>query len=368
MDMGGGMELPPEHINFGNCNIRPGRNPSFSPPTTGFTIDFTNDYPNQDTNYAPICSIEKYPQAYEGDAQGQFGDNKQDTDHNITIIDKNPPAETTKTLGIKSMHIPDSVFIEYKQYPIPNNGPHRTMWAAYGDYHYCPPTRYMHNLEHGAIVFLYHVCAINEQVKKFKNLAKNCLWKHVISGWENGLNETYPFAVVAWHKVLYLKNLDDLDAMKNTVVPFIQRYAKAGGSGEGNCWGNGGFVNQLIKNASIVTSVEDTEICPNGYVSGDRQELEVENPIKTITFEDEITQSSASTEEAIISTESAPTQNDTLISSTQTPIENKIAELQQETTTLAQAISDNSDKIFHEAVLATFSVLFLQPLSFENIA
>ena len=32
MDMGG-MELPPEHINFGNCNIRPGRNPSFSPPT-----------------------------------------------------------------------------------------------------------------------------------------------------------------------------------------------------------------------------------------------------------------------------------------------------------------------------------------------
>lgn len=385
--MGGGMELPPEHINFGNCNIRPGRNPSFAPPTNGYTMDFKNDYPDQDTNYSPICTIEKYPQAYSGDSQGQFPVQSNSLDHNITSLDKNPPIETTKTLGIKYMHIPDDLYIEYNN-PIPNNGPHRTMWAAYGDYHYCPPTRYMHNLEHGAIVFLYHACARNEQVKKFKNLAKNCLWKHIISGWEKGLNETYPFAIVAWHKVLYLKNMDDVAAVDTTVVPFIKRYAKAGGSGEGNCWGNGGFVNQLIRNASIVTSVEDTEICPNGYGDSggvlnvaepivtpkpeeDEQDVDEEKEgemepseelqnISVSTMNTEVSDENSAEITGIDYDEKMEIKNDFQNSSkTQTSVENKIADLQLETTTLAQAVAQNSDKILHEAVIATFAVMFL---------
>merc|ERR1739848_654900 len=40
-------------------------------------------------------------------------------------------------------------------------------------------------------------------------------------------------------------------------------------------------------------------------------------------------------------------------------IATKLAALEQETSTLAEKIASNSDKIFHEAVIATLSVSFL---------
>lgn len=30
---------------------------------------------------------------------------------------------------------------------IPHSGPHRKVWAQYGEYKYLPPGRYVHNLE-----------------------------------------------------------------------------------------------------------------------------------------------------------------------------------------------------------------------------
>lgn len=47
---------------------------------------------------------------------------------------------------------------------IPMIGPHRPLWAKYGEYLYLPPQRWLHNIEHGAIVLLYHPCSDTEQV------------------------------------------------------------------------------------------------------------------------------------------------------------------------------------------------------------
>lgn len=54
----------------------------------------------------------------------------------------------------KCMHIK----IKYIE-RIPAIAPHRPLWARYGEYSYLPPQRWLHNIEHGAIVGLYHPCA-----------------------------------------------------------------------------------------------------------------------------------------------------------------------------------------------------------------
>lgn len=60
----------------------------------------------------------------------------------------------------KCMHIT----IRYLE-QIPSIGPHRPLWARYGEYKYLPPQRWLHNVEHGAIVALYHPCADPDQVR-----------------------------------------------------------------------------------------------------------------------------------------------------------------------------------------------------------
>lgn len=47
---------------------------------------------------------------------------------------------------------------------IPTIGPHRPLWARYGEYLYVPPQRWLHNVEHGAIIVLYHPCADHDEV------------------------------------------------------------------------------------------------------------------------------------------------------------------------------------------------------------
>ena len=47
---------------------------------------------------------------------------------------------------------------------IPTQGPHRPNWASFGEYSYCPPERYQHNIEHGCVVMLYHPCMHKDQV------------------------------------------------------------------------------------------------------------------------------------------------------------------------------------------------------------
>ena len=68
-------------------------------------------------------------------------------------------------------HIAEDMAIEYDEVP-PATGPHRSRWGRWGEYSYMPPQRYLHNLEHGGIVFLYHPCAEDAVVDALRELAR----------------------------------------------------------------------------------------------------------------------------------------------------------------------------------------------------
>eukprot|EP00466_Bigelowiella_natans_P020894 jgi/Bigna1/71825/fgenesh1_pg.17_\ len=54
----------------------------------------------------------------------------------------------------------------------PSSGEHRPVWAKWGEYQQLWPERWIHNLEHGGIAFLYHPCASQETVDQLRHLAK----------------------------------------------------------------------------------------------------------------------------------------------------------------------------------------------------
>lgn len=62
-----------------------------------------------------------------------------------------------------------------------NSGTHRPLWAKYGSYKFLPKQRWIHNLEHGAVVMLYHPCANRLEVNILRNLVEKCLYRHVIT-------------------------------------------------------------------------------------------------------------------------------------------------------------------------------------------
>lgn len=59
---------------------------------------------------------------------------------------------------VVAVHIDDKTAIAYAAVP-PTVGNHRGMWAAWGEYTFLPPQRWLHNLEHGGAAFLYQPCA-----------------------------------------------------------------------------------------------------------------------------------------------------------------------------------------------------------------
>lgn len=57
-----------------------------------------------------------------------------------------------------NQHLPLDQAITYDLSP-PSSGHHRGDWARWGEYTSLPPQRWLHNLEHGGVAFLYHPCA-----------------------------------------------------------------------------------------------------------------------------------------------------------------------------------------------------------------
>lgn len=69
------------------------------------------------------------------------------------------------------MHVDLPTPITYADKP-PSSGTHRFQWGNWGEYLYMPPQRYLHNLEHGGVVLLYHPCAPKATVEALRALAK----------------------------------------------------------------------------------------------------------------------------------------------------------------------------------------------------
>ncbi|RUS79284.1 hypothetical protein EGW08_012939 [Elysia chlorotica] len=136
---------------------------------------------------------------------------------------------------------------------LPTSGPHRPLWPVYGEYKYVPPQRWIHSLEHGGLVFLYHPCADPDEIKKFKSLARGCLRRHIIAAYKL-LPPGMSFAVLAWKCKLVLSDVE---------TGLITRYAKSRAlKGREKVSSNGQYKAGLIRLAHVVTDFHDSKICP----------------------------------------------------------------------------------------------------------
>lgn len=108
----------------------------------------------------------------------------------------------------------------------PSSGPHRPEWGRWGEYSYIPPQRWLHNLEHGGVVLLYHPCAPDSVKDALRTLAKE--WPKDDTGAFRWILTPYPgltstLAVIAWEHSYSAHCFD-----KQEVTDFIQKhYRKA---------------------------------------------------------------------------------------------------------------------------------------------
>lgn len=84
-----------------------------------------------------------------------------ESDCSIEIINK--PSEGAG-------HFDNPIGLCYDENP-PSSGPHRPMWGRWGEYQYMPPQRYIHNLEHGGVVLLYHPCVESSIIDSLRTIA-----------------------------------------------------------------------------------------------------------------------------------------------------------------------------------------------------
>merc|ERR1712184_139132 len=123
----GEMVMPVQHTRYAFCDSLPNKEDFLvKPPANSYdyTTELKYDYPGENIFYKPTC--------------------------NNDAFQKKSAAGSVKYLN----HIEepmyhmkeDEAMFHYKS-EIPNNGPHKAMWAAFGEYTFLPPTRYLHNLE-----------------------------------------------------------------------------------------------------------------------------------------------------------------------------------------------------------------------------
>lgn len=141
--------------------------------------------------------------------------------------------------------------IVYEDIP-PRGGPHRPLWPKFGEYTFCPPQRWVHTLEHGAVVFLYHPCAEESQITEFKSIASNCLWKHILTPYKD---MEQPFAVVTYGCRLTINAVD-----RKAIVDFVQEKGLKGPEGS---FTDGQYTYGLLHPSAIVSDEKDSVLCPN---------------------------------------------------------------------------------------------------------
>ncbi|KAL8198983.1 UNVERIFIED_CONTAM: hypothetical protein K2H54_031056 [Gekko kuhli] len=90
---------------------------------------------------------------------------------------------------------------------IPHSGPHRPFGAAPGEYQYCPPQRWLHNLKQGGVAFLYHPCAHPSLRGQLTLLARACQPDYILTP-HSGLTQEWPLALVAWGATLQMAKVE----------------------------------------------------------------------------------------------------------------------------------------------------------------
>ncbi|XP_050501798.1 uncharacterized protein LOC114332178 [Diabrotica virgifera virgifera] len=142
--------------------------------------------------------------------------------------------------------------IEYSEI-VPTFGTHRPLWPKYGEYKFVPRQRWIHNLEHGAVVMLYHPCANKNEVNLLKEIVRGCLFKHVITPY-NLLSPNRPLALLTWGHRLEMSKIS-----KSLVVRFIRDHAHRGPE---DTFKDGQYDFYLTRPAKIVSGFKDSNLCP----------------------------------------------------------------------------------------------------------
>ncbi|XP_078536180.1 tumor protein p53-inducible protein 13 [Lissotriton helveticus] len=112
---------------------------------------------------------------------------------------------------------------------IPNSGPYRSRGARYGEYEFCPPQRWVHNLQHGAVAFLYHPC-VNPRLKEdLCLLARTYYYKPIITP-HIGLTKDRPLALASWAATLEMQqiNLTETLTWLHEHTPHTSKYELKG--------------------------------------------------------------------------------------------------------------------------------------------
>ncbi|XP_048742632.1 uncharacterized protein LOC125656087 [Ostrea edulis] len=154
------------------------------------------------------------------------------------------------------IHVCMNETITYRD-TIPLSGRHRPLWPVYGEYLYLPPQRWVHSLEHGAVVMLYHPCAKKEEVDKLKAIVEGCLRRHVITPYKS-LPLAEPFALVTYKCRLTMNYVDE-----DAVVRFIKEHALH--APENEVWVDGDYSFGLLKPSKTLprSGEKDTSLCPS---------------------------------------------------------------------------------------------------------
>ncbi|XP_044270695.1 uncharacterized protein LOC123015176 [Tribolium madens] len=135
---------------------------------------------------------------------------------------------------------------------VPTFGTHRPLWAKYGEYKFLPRQRWVHNLEHGAVVMLYHPCADKNEVNFLRKLVKKCLYRHVITPY-NLLSAQRPLALVTWGHRLEMSKV-----APKIVVDFIRKHALKGPEHTAR---DGQYDLMLEEHSEVVSDLKDQELC-----------------------------------------------------------------------------------------------------------
>lgn len=145
--------------------------------------------------------------------------------------------------------------IKYDSY-LPTHEGHRPLWPVFGEYKYVPPQRWLHNIEHGAIVMLYHPCTHPYYVNELRSIVRGCIRKHIVTPYVH-LSPERPLALVAWGCRYEMSTVD-----QEEVVAFIKEKALKGP--EAFYPKEGQYTHMLIKTAvpPVGSDMNDTVICP----------------------------------------------------------------------------------------------------------
>lgn len=132
------------------------------------------------------------------------------------------------------------------------SGPFRPRPPSYGDYKFLPIQRWMHTLKLGGVVGLYHPCANQMQVQKFKSVIESCLYSYVITP-SNLLSSQRPLAILTYGRSLELSVFEP-----HLIKDFIQSKTKPVEVVTHKQF----YTKGLLKEAKLVTTLFDEKLCP----------------------------------------------------------------------------------------------------------